>query len=294
MKACLFGQVAKADDLPFILQLIDSLRKRKFEFQLFSAFYESITAHTELTDELTTFGSYEDIKNFSPDLFISLGGDGTILKAMTLVKDLEIPLLGFNLGRLGYLANAEKSKMDMSLDYILNGEYEIEGRSLLALESERPLFEEYPYALNDMTVLKRDNASMILIHCYVDGELLNSYWADGIIISTPTGSTSYSLSVGGPIIAPNCNNFVISAVAPHNLTVRPIVLSDDVELKIKVEGRSDNYLVTLDSRNSTITESDTLYLRKAKHKARFVVFKNNTFIQTLHHKLNWGSDKRNA
>jgi len=294
MKAILFGQVAKNTDRPHIDNVINCLVSRGIQFALYSQYQQSINEIGISYKSELSVSSYEELKEFSPDVFISLGGDGTILHAMTLIQDLEIPVLGVNLGRLGYLANAEKLKIERSIDQIIEGNYEVESRSMIFLKANREVFSDYPYALNDLTVLKRDNASMILIHCSVNGELLNSYWADGIIISTPTGSTSYSLSVGGPIMAPNCNNFVISAVAPHNLTVRPIVLSDDVEIKIQVEGRSDNYLVTLDSRHSTITEEDTLSIKKANHKAKFIVFKDNTFIQTLHKKLNWGSDKRNV
>ncbi len=294
MKAILFGQVAKSSDRPHIERVINCLVSRGIVFALYSDYQKSINEIGIDFKSNICIDNYEQLKAFNPSVFISLGGDGTILNAMTLIKDLEIPVLGVNLGRLGYLANAEKLKIENSIDQIIKGNYAVESRTMIALEANRELFEDYAFALNDLTVLKRDNASMILIHCSVNGELLNSYWADGIIVSTPTGSTSYSLSVGGPIMAPNSNNFVISAVAPHNLTVRPIVLPDDVEIEIKVEGRSENYLVTLDSRNTIITEEDTLVIRKAKHKARFIVFEDNTFIQTLHKKLNWGSDKRNV
>lgn len=292
MKALLYGTNIKDQDKPYIKQLISSVNELEIETACYGPYHEYfIKNNFQINGQ--TVSTTEELSDFNPDFIISLGGDGTILKAMTLIKDLNIPILGINLGRLGFLANAEKSKIHQSLLKVKNGDYHIEKRTMLSLISERDLFEN-AFGLNDLTIHRRDNSSMILIHCYINGELLNSYWADGLIVSTPTGSTSYSLSVGGPIITPDSGNFVIAPVAPHNLNARPVVVSDDVEIKLNVEGRASNFLVTLDSRYTTITEDDHLILKKCPFPARLLRLDNNSFFKTIHQKLMWGIDKRNV
>lgn len=292
MKALVYGTVVKDQDKPFIKQLITSIRELDFEVATYDKYHEQLDKN-KLNLGQNTISNTEDLSEFNPDFIISLGGDGTILNAMTLIKDLNIPILGINLGRLGFLANAEKAKIHQSLLKVKNGDYTIEKRTMLSLISERNLFED-SFGLNDFTIHRRDNSSMILIHCYINGELLNSYWADGLIVSTPTGSTSYSLSVGGPIVTPDSGNFVIAPVAPHNLNARPVVVSDDVEIKLNVEGRAANFLVTLDARHNTITEEDHLILKKCAFPARLIRLDNSSFFKTIHQKLMWGIDKRNV
>jgi NAD+ kinase len=292
MKALVYGTVVKNQDKPFIRQMISSIQELDFEVATYAPYHKQYKEN-DLEIGEDTISTTLELSDFNPDLVISLGGDGTILNAMTLIKDLNIPILGINLGRLGFLANAEKSKIHQSLLKVKNGDYTIEKRTMLSLISERDLFED-SFGLNDFTIHRRDNSSMILIHCYINGELLNSYWADGLIVSTPTGSTSYSLSVGGPIITPECGNFVIAPVAPHNLNARPVVVSDDVEIKLNVEGRAENFLVTLDARHNTITEDDHLILKKCPYPARLLRLDNSSFFKTIHQKLMWGIDKRNV
>jgi len=293
MKVFVYGRVVKEQDRLVVKQLLEVLGQHQIIGTVYKPFLESIKEQGIKTD-VQGISSYQELKETKPDYVITLGGDGTILSAMTLIKDLGIPILGINLGRLGFLANAEKSKITQALLKLKNGDFKILERTMLTLRSKKDLFGDCNSALNDFTVLKRDNSSMILIHCYINGELLNSYWADGLIVSTPTGSTSYSLSVGGPIITPDSGNFVISPVAPHNLNARPVVVSDDVEIKIKVEGRSESFLVTLDSRHNTISEEDELSLSKCSYSAKLVTLSNSSFFKTIHQKLNWGMDKRNS
>lgn len=292
MKALVYGTVVKDQDKPFIKQLISSIQELDFEVGVYDKYHVQLDKN-QLDLGHKTISSTTELSDFNPDFVISLGGDGTILNAMTLIKDLNIPILGINLGRLGFLANAEKAKIHQSLLKVKNGDYTIEKRTMLSLISERNLFEN-SFGLNDFTIHRRDNSSMILIHCYINGELLNSYWADGLIVSTPTGSTSYSLSVGGPIVTPDSGNFVIAPVAPHNLNARPVVVSDDVEIKLNVEGRAENFLVTLDARHNTITEEDHLILKKCAFPARLIRLDNSSFFKTIHQKLMWGIDKRNV
>ena len=227
------------------------------------------------------------------DVLITLGGDGTILDALTLVRDSKVPIMGINLGRLGFLASIEKVKIREAIRSLNKGMYTIQDRQMLYLESDRPLFGDSPFALNDFTLLKRDTSSMITVHAYINGAYLNSYWADGLIIATPSGSTAYSLSCGGPIIFPNSGNFVVTPVAPHNLNVRPIVIPDDSILTFEVEGRAENYLCTLDSRTATITSESQLAIRKNDFPARIIQLHDVRFMETLHKKLAWGTDARN-
>ena len=222
-----------------------------------------------------------------------MGGDGTILHAITLVKDSGIPILGINLGRLGFLASVEKKIIKKALNQLFKKEYTIASRSLLGLTCNLPIFEDFPFALNDFTLNKRDTSSMITIHTYIDGVLLNSYWADGIIISTPTGSTGYSLSCGGPIIFPDSTTLVITPVAPHNLNVRPIVIPDFHTISLRVEGRTDSFMSTLDSRYETITSEHRIEITKGHFRINFIQLKGQTFMKTIGEKLMWGLDKRN-
>jgi NAD+ kinase len=216
-----------------------------------------------------------------------------MLEAVTMVRDSDVPIMGINLGRLGFLASIGKVRISNAIQALIKGQYSIEERRLLHLETNLPLFGEARFALNDFTLLKRDTSSMITIHTYLNGAYLNSYWADGLIIATPTGSTGYSLSCGGPIIFPNSDNFVITPVAPHNLNVRPIIVSDTSVLSFEIEGRADNFLCTLDSRFETVTNDYQLAVRSADFTIKLVQLNGDTYLKTLREKLNWGVDARN-
>jgi NAD+ kinase len=227
------------------------------------------------------------------DIILCAGGDGTMLRAALFSGDSGIPLLGFNLGRLGFLSVIEKENIHLLVQALRSGTYTIESRSTLRMDTNPPVFESDAFALNDFTIFKRDNSSMIRVHVTMNGEFLNTYWADGIILATPTGSTGYSLSCGGPIVFPQSDDFVLTPIAPHNLNVRPIVISDDSILEFKVEGRTDNFLCTLDSRYGLITNEHLITLRKNHFPIHLVKIEGFTFLKTLRNKLMWGLDQRN-
>ncbi|MCL4160638.1 UNVERIFIED_CONTAM: hypothetical protein GTU68_064768 [Idotea baltica] len=263
------------------------------QVSIFGPFYEELKGSDILTQEYPTQSNYEEIKTAHPDMIITMGGDGTILNAILHVRDLGIPILGVNLGRLGFLSNVEKSRVSDAVKVIASGDYSIEHRTMLSVDSNIPIFGETPFCLNDFTITKRDTSSMVTVHTYVDDKFLNSYWADGIVVATPTGSTGYSLSVGGPIIFPNSGNFVISPIAPHNLNVRPIVLSDSSKISFEIEGRAGNYLTTLDSRYETITSDHKITVQRSNFKIALARPTDISFMKTIRGKLLWGLDKRN-
>jgi NAD+ kinase len=251
---------------------------------------------TVLAEKLSipkTTANLDRLEGTDVDIVITLGGDGTILKAVTLIGSLEIPMLGINLGRLGFLASIENKYTRQAIEQIARGMYTIESRTMLYLETDQDIFGEMRFALNDFTLHKRDTSSMITIHTYINGDFLTSYWADGLIIATPTGSTGYSLSCGGPIVFPNSGNFVITPVAPHNLSVRPIVISDTAVISFEIEGRATKFLCSLDSRYETVTADDQLAVRKCDFKTKLILLDNFSFLKTIHEKLTWGKDARN-
>ena len=245
----------------------------------------------DLKADADTFSNFNDIKK-DTDVVFSMGGDGTILDAVVMIQESEIPILGINFGRLGFLASLGKDQIHAAVDAIEKGSYMIDKRTLIQLQTNKPLFED-SIALNDMTIQRRDQSSMITVNAYLNGELLNTYWADGLIIATPTGSTGYSLSCGGPIIYPTSNNFVITPVAPHNLNVRPMLVNDDAILSFEVTGRGDSFLCTLDARHKAIDSTFQLAVKKAPFHANIVRLTDQSFLTALKTKLNWGSDTRN-
>ena len=227
------------------------------------------------------------------DYFVSVGGDGTLLESVTYVGKQEIPILGINTGRLGFLATVSREETEHAIGLMCEGKLKADNRTLLQLSSGSKLFNGFAYALNDFTIMKKDSSSMITVHVFVDGELLNSYWADGVIVATPTGSTGYSLSGGGPLVSPQSESIIITPVSPHNLTARPIVLSDKSEITFKIEGRSKKFLVSLDSRFETIDESVKLKITRAPFKVHLLQGQTHSHFNTLRQKLNWGIDVRN-
>ena len=241
MKIAVYSRFLKKEHIPFVQLLIDLLQQRGTQLFFFEEYYKSFEKKLMVPSDIQFFTAYEDFKQHNIDFVITLGGDGTILDAVTIVQDTNVPIMGINLGRLGFLAMIEKNQIEAAIDVLYSNSYALDSRSLLYLESSLPIFGDKNFALNDFTILKRDTSSMVIIHAYVNGEFLNSYWADGIIVATPTGSTGYSLSCGGPIIFPKSGNLIITPVAPHNLNVRPIVLSDNSVISFEVEGRAKNF-----------------------------------------------------
>ena len=293
MQVVVYSKILKEEDIPHVQRLFDVLQEFGVSAYVHKPYLEQLQGRIDFKRGVGVFEGYVDFRVKKFDFFITLGGDGTILHAITEVRDCDVPIVGINLGRLGFLASIEKAKIRKAIQQLINGQFRTERRRLLYLESNLPLFGKNNFALNDMTLLKRDTSSMITIHTYINGDYLNSYWADGIIVSTPTGSTGYSLSCGGPIIFPDSGNFVITPVAPHNLNVRPIVISDDSIISFEIEGRAENFLCTLDSRFETITKEHTLAVRRSDFTIKLVQLQNADFMETLRQKLTWGMDRRN-
>ncbi len=267
------------------------LDKKGMKYVVESAFMEMMKPDVKFDRLPDTFDNFNDVKAQTEVVF-SIGGDGTILDSVVMVKESEIPIFGINFGRLGFLASLGKDKIQEAVDAVERGQYMIDKRTLIELQSNKPLFED-SFALNDMTIQRKDQSSMITVNAYLNGELLNTYWADGLIISTPTGSTGYSLSCGGPILYPTSSNFAITPIAPHNLNVRPMVVSDGVVLSFEVTGRGDSFLCTLDSRFRSIDSSYQLAVKKASFSAQIVRLTDQSFLSALKSKLGWGQDQRN-
>ncbi len=266
------------------------LHKHRFQVMVSESFMACLQG-MDLPGDLKPYASAKELKG--ANFMFTLGGDGTILEAVTHIGALETPVIGVNMGRLGFLATIGFAEIDYAITQILAGKYTLDKRVLLRLEDHGELFKEAPFALNDFTILKKDTSSMIVVHAYVDGEFLNSYWADGLIISTPTGSTGYSLSCGGPLVLPQSNNFIITPVSPHNLNVRPMVLGDSSVLTFKIDARVENVLISLDSRSVTIPATTELIIKKENFRASLVKFDGYHPFDTLRKKLYWGQDVRN-
>jgi len=275
----------------FLEKVLDHLKKKQVEIWVSSKFLKQFKSSRIQDYQLRAFDQGDHLHQL--DCFLSLGGDGTLLESVTYIGKAETPILGINTGRLGFLATISREDVEKSIDELLNNNFTIDSRSLLRLVSTPKLFGNLNFALNDFTIMKKDTSSMITVHVHVDGELLNSYWSDGIIVSTPTGSTGYSLSCGGPLVHPKSESFVITAVSPHNLGTRPIVLADDAELSFHIEGRSKKYLISLDSRFETVDESVKLKIKKEKFRVKLIRLSSQNYFNTLRQKLNWGIDVRN-
>ncbi len=293
MKAVVYSQILNDSDIPHVQNLFNALNEEDIQAFVYTPYLKQLKAKIGFKKRAGHFDGYADFSKKEIDFVITLGGDGTILRATTLVRDSNVPIMGINLGRLGFLASIEKKRINEAVRLLRQGMYSFEKRTLLYLESNYPIFGETSFALNDFAIQKRDTSSMITIHTFIDGNFLNSYWADGLIVATPTGSTGYSLSCGGPIIFPNSGNFVITPVAPHNLNVRPIVISDDSEVTFEIEGRGESFLCTLDSRYERIDAQHKLALRKCDFFIRMVQLQDIDFMQTMRNKLSWGVDSRN-
>ncbi len=293
MKIAVFGTQVQGEFLPVLQQFFQYLEENQVQVYLYRPFYDFLSYEMQFTPVCAGFfHSHHDFKG-DVKLIFSIGGDGTFLHSFLTIRNFEIPVVGVNSGRLGFLADISREEIIDGLTLILQGRYQIIERSLLEVNLQGAPNFDFNYALNEMTVLKTDSSSMIVIHLLVNGEFLNSIWADGIIIATPTGSTAYSLSVGGPILTPDSENFVITPIAPHNLTVRPVVVPDHYELSLKVEGRGNQYLTSLDSRSVNVDLSTTITIKKAGFKVKTIHLPGQSFFQTLRNKLMWGADTRN-
>ncbi|MER0440847.1 NAD kinase [Emticicia sp. W12TSBA100-4] len=294
MKIAIHGRKFSVESVPYIQQVFDELKQHKVEIQVSESFKRVLLQSGIRLDSKAVYTTPDEI--FDADFAFSLGGDGTFLETLAHVGKREIPILGFNFGRLGFLAAISPEKIQRTIYQLINGYYSVDERTMISATSETELFEEGTnFALNEIAISKTDTSSMIVVHAYINGEFLNTYWADGLMVATATGSTGYSLSCGGPLVMPHSANFIITPICPHNLFVRPMIVSDDSVISFKVESRSNNFLVSMDSRAKIIgsDEETTITVRKEDFKAKMVRMEGDDFLSTLRGKLKWGIDARN-
>ena len=294
MKVAIYGKYYLNSTEPIIKDIFVFFNNNQVEMVIESEFLKILHEKEIIQKQYKTFASHSELDN-SFDMLISIGGDGTILRAAALVRNSGVPILGINAGRLGFLATVQKENIAEFMQFIIEKKYTISKRTLLSLSCTptNEAIEEINFALNEVSVSRKDTTSMITIETYLNNEFLNSYWADGLIISTPTGSTGYSMSCGGPILTPNVSSFVVTPIAPHNLNARPLVIPDDTEIRLKVSGREENYLVSLDSRITVVQNETILVINKTPFQINMVEIPEETFLKTLRTKLFWGEDRRN-
>jgi NAD+ kinase len=291
MRIAIYGRPFNLDVLPYVQEVFDNLSQHGVEIYVYHQLSDYLADKIKKVT-YNTLGPDVNIKGFI-DLFITLGGDGTLLDMVCVIRNTGVPVIGINFGRLGFLATINKSDIAAAIYAVVNKEYTLDSRDLISINSENEVFGDDNFALNDITIHKRDDAAMIITRVYMNNEFLNAYWGDGIIISTPTGSTAYSLSCGGPIIFPQSNSLVLTPVSPHNLNVRPVVLPDSSNITFEVESRSSNYLVSCDSRTATIDKTMRFSVQKAGFQLNLVRLSNESYLSTLRNKLLWGLDVRN-
>lgn len=292
MKIAIYSRGIEPDQLPVVRNLFMLLEKNGVIPVTWQPFYEQLKQDLAIPEPVQLFSQGGELDS-SIDCLISLGGDGTLLDTVTLVGDKNIPVLGINFGRLGFLAGVSLDELDIAVEALVNHTYVTDERTLIHVDSDLPVFGNTPYGLNEFSIHKKDISPMIHIRTYLNGEFLSVYWADGLIVATPTGSTGYSVSCGGPIVFPDSGSFVITPVAPHNLNIRPIIVPDNHIISFEVEGRTDQFLAALDSRREMVPRSTLFAVRKEQFSMRLIRLSENNFLQTLRNKLSWGLDKRN-
>lgn len=293
-KVAIFGQSYSVNAEKEISMLLSALEKHKVVVFFEEHFYSVLNQKKYLTKKYATFNNFQEL-NSSFDLFFSLGGDGTILRAISYIRDLNIPILGINTGRLGFLATIQKNTIQESIELLVSKQYDIQERTLLSIKTSPKIenIDEFPYALNEITIARENTTSMIGVKTFLDKEYLTNYWSDGLIIATPTGSTGYSLSCNGPVLSPNSKNFVISPIAPHNLNARPMVIPDDTFIELEVESREQSFLISLDSKITSVPRDTKISIKKSPFTIKSVIPHNQSFFTTLRTKLLWGEDTRN-
>ena len=294
MKIALFGQYYQNSTAETVQKVVAFLESKEIQITFEANFLATLKEKNIVSKNYETYSSYNTL-NTDYKALISIGGDGTILKAATFVRDKNIPIIGINAGRLGFLATIQFDNIEPLLQKLLDNDYSISKRTLLSIETtpEYDNFSELNFALNEVTVARKDTTSMITIITYLNGEYLTSYWADGLIVSTPTGSTGYSLSCGGPVLTPNVESLVITPMAPHNLNARPLVITDDMEIELRISGREEQFLISLDSRISAVSKDTIVRIKKSPFTISIIEFKEESFLNTIRKKLLWGEDKRN-
>lgn len=294
MKVAIFGRYYNVTTPKSVETLFNYLENQGIEAYIETKFHELIDNEPHNIKNFNNYKTFTELDT-SFDFLVSIGGDGTILRATMFVKDLGIPIIGINTGRLGFLATIQVNAIEKAIQNIIDGKYRISERSILTVEtaSKNKDIESMNFALNEITVSRKNTTAMITIDTYLNGEFLNSYWSDGLIVSTPTGSTGYSLSCGGPVITPGANSFVLTPIAPHNLSARPLVIPDHTEIQLSVNGREKQHLISLDSRIATLDNGTIIKIKKANFKIKMIDLLDESFLQTLRKKLLWGEDKRN-
>ncbi len=294
MKVGIYGQYYKGEAVSYIEILLKTLAQKNIEVVIEKTFYNLIKINNFPEKEYQTFNDYTDLDS-SFEVMLTVGGDGTFLRAVTYVRDLNIPVLGVNIGRLGFLATIQKENIPEAINLLLTKQYKVNERSLLTVSTSQKNTDlsDINFALNEISVSRRNTTSMVTVETYLDNEYLTSYWADGLIIATPTGSTGYSLSCGGPVIAPSTKSLVLTPIAPHNLNARPLVIPDNTSIKLKIIAREKQALLSLDSRITTVDNNTEIFIKKAPFTLKTIQLSQQTFLKTLREKLLWGEDKRN-
>lgn len=292
MNVAIYGRKVNKESIPHFIEFLALLKELGWNPILEKELKEQLVKKIGLSERTAHFESHHDFKK-GIDLAISIGGDGTFMKCVSYIRDSGVPIMGINAGRLGFLANTSKEMMPQALSMIQNKDFVFQKRSLIRVETVANHFGENNVALNEVTLQKKDTSSMITVHASLEGKYLNSYWADGLIVATPTGSTAYSLSCGGPIITPGCQVHILTPIAPHNLNVRPMVVPDHMPIKLSIEGRSRNYLMSLDGVSTNIRQGEEIVVKKADYLINVIKFEDNNFLDTIRNKMSWGIDQRN-
>ncbi|WP_294140624.1 NAD kinase [uncultured Sanguibacteroides sp.] len=293
MKIAIFGRVVETHFFPFLESMLKNLRERGAILSCYHPFYSFLKQQNRGVVEYFDSSFDEVLSKGDVDVLFSVGGDGTFLNSVIYVRDSGIPILGINSGRLGFLANIAQEEISRAVAMLCAGDFEIEQRDLIHLDIEENPFSDFNYALNEVSVLKTERSSLLKVHAYIEGEYLTTYWADGLIVATPTGSTAYSLSGGGPIVSPACDNLILTPVSPHNLSIRPLILPGNVRVKLQVESRSADFMLSLDSRMHKISNIRELFISSGNFKLNVVKMPDHSYYETLRNKLRWGEDLRN-
>jgi NAD+ kinase len=292
MNVAIYGRKPTKQHLADYQEIIDLLGSFGWNIILEKELKQQLVERISLSSKVNEFESHSDFHQ-GIDLTISIGGDGTFIKTVSYIRDSGVPILGINTGRLGFLANISRDQVEYTMNQVRQKKFDFQKRSLLRIKTEEDLFGEDNFALNEVTLHKKDTASMITVHASLDNKYLNSYWADGLIVATPTGSTAYNLSCGGPIITPGCQVHILTPIAPHNLNVRPVVVPDHMPIKLSIEGRDRKYLISLDGNSKSIKQGEEVIITKAEFMINVVKFEDNNFLDTIRNKMLWGIDKRN-
>lgn len=290
-RVAIYGRVIHEDFYPYFEQMLRDLRERGVKLSCYRPFFDFLNEKWDVHSYFQSF--YESELESDIDMLFSVGGDGTFLDSAVRVKDSGVPVLGINNGRLGFLANIAQEEIPQAIRWLCVGKYEVEQRALVKLEMEDNPFANFNYSLNEISVQKTERSSLLKVHAYIGGEYLTTYWADGLIVATPTGSTAYSLSCGGPIISPSSDNLIITPVSPHNLNMRPLILPGGVKIRLKVESRSGDFMVSADSRMRIVSDRYDLFISSGGFKINVVKMPGHSYYETLRNKLNWGEDRRN-